>query len=151
MKKQQSGFTLIELMIVVAIIGILAAVAIPQYQNYVARAQLAEPISFIGGYKTALEDFIAQNGEFPQDNTAIGNIINVANAASIASVAVSGVNANSTAGAIEVTLETSANGMNGQIAGKKIVWSRTATGAWSCGTSAAADYAPNSCKYNSSI
>ncbi|WP_306801340.1 pilin, partial [Endozoicomonas sp. ONNA1] len=140
-----------ELMIVVAIIGILAAVAIPQYQNYVARAQLAEPISFIGGYKTALEDYIAQNGEFPQSAAAIGNIISVDNAASIASVGVTGVNPNSTAGAIEATLQTSANGMNGQIAGKKIVWTRNASGGWSCGTNAAADYAPNSCKYNASI
>ena len=55
MKNVQKGFTLIELMIVVAIIGILAAVAIPAYQNYVKKAKFAEVISMTGGYKTAVE------------------------------------------------------------------------------------------------
>ena len=55
MKKAQQGFTLIELMIVVAIIGILAAVAIPQYQNYVARSQVARVMSETASLKTAVE------------------------------------------------------------------------------------------------
>ena len=72
MKRLNSGFTLIELMIVVAIIGILAAVAIPQYQNYVARAQVAEGLVLASGGETAIAEYFNTNGTFPADNATAG-------------------------------------------------------------------------------
>jgi len=71
MKKQQ-GFTLIELMIVVAIIGILAAIAIPAYQDYTIRAQVSEGMSLASGAKTAVAEFFQDSGEFPADNATAG-------------------------------------------------------------------------------
>ena len=71
------GFTLIELMIVVAIIGILVAVGMPQYQNYVARAQVAEGLSMASSIKTAISEYFSINGKYPEGNqpaihTALG-------------------------------------------------------------------------------
>ncbi|MEX2524961.1 MAG: pilin [Gammaproteobacteria bacterium] len=64
MKNMQQGFTLIELMIVVAIIGILAAVAIPSYQDYTARAQVSEGISLTSQFKTSLAEYYASGNDF---------------------------------------------------------------------------------------
>lgn len=71
MKKQQ-GFTLIELMIVVAIIGILAAIAIPAYQDYTIRAQVSEGMSLASGAKAAVAEFYQDSGAWPADNAAAG-------------------------------------------------------------------------------
>ena len=71
MKKQQ-GFTLIELMIVVAIIGILAAIAIPAYQDYTIRAQVSEGLNLSGGAKTAVAEFFQDSGGLPLNNLQAG-------------------------------------------------------------------------------
>ena len=65
MKSVQKGFTLIELMIVIAIIGILAAIAIPAYQNYTIRAQVTEGLSLASGLKTDIEQYYSDSGNWP--------------------------------------------------------------------------------------
>lgn len=72
MKKVQQGFTLIELMIVVAIIGILAAVALPAYQDYTTRAKLSEGLTLASAAKTAVSEHAMTKNIFPADNAAAG-------------------------------------------------------------------------------
>jgi len=70
--KHKTGFTLIELMIVVAIIGILAAIAIPMYQRYTIRTQVSEGINLSSGAKVAVSDFFMNTGNWPANNLAAG-------------------------------------------------------------------------------
>ncbi len=72
MKKKQPGFTLIELMIVVAIIGILAAIAIPAYQDYTIRAQISEGLTLSAGAKAAVGEYFMDRGVWPIDNVTAG-------------------------------------------------------------------------------
>jgi type IV pilus assembly protein PilA len=101
MKKLQQGFTLIELMIVVAIIGILAAVAIPAYQDYTKRANVTEGLSLAASAKTALTEYFNTKGVLPTGNGSAG----LATAASIKGNAVNSVGVSST-GVINIFYNT---------------------------------------------
>ena len=70
--KKQSGFTLIELMIVVAIIGILAAIAVPQYNTYITKSKASEGLSLANGAKLAVAEYHSMNGEMPVNNEQAG-------------------------------------------------------------------------------
>jgi type IV pilus assembly protein PilA len=101
MEKIQQGFTLIELMIVVAIIGILAAVAIPAYQDYTKRAYVTEGLSLAAGAKTALTEYYNSKAVLPTGNASAG----IATAASIKGNAVNSVGLSST-GVINIFYNT---------------------------------------------
>ncbi|EMU0259375.1 pilin, partial [Neisseria gonorrhoeae] len=72
MNTLQKGFTLIELMIVIAIVGILAAVALPAYQDYTARAQVSEAILLAEGQKSAVAGYCPNHGKWPENNGDAG-------------------------------------------------------------------------------
>jgi len=118
------GFTLIELMIVVAIIGILAAIAIPQYQNYVARTQVAEGLSLASGAKTALAEYYNTNGEFLNNAGLSGaearhEALGLAEPTDISGKYVMRVKAAKNDGMIVVTFKSVADGVHKDVAEKE--------------------------------
>jgi len=128
MKYLQKGFTLIELMIVVAIIGILAAVAIPAYQDYTARAQVTEAVELLSGGKTGMAEYYADKGVWPLASSSVmGNTIGkyVAGIALTTGAGISGL--------LVLTATMKAAGVN-VVVQSKTLYLKTADGGknWSC-------------------
>lgn len=161
MKQVQQGFTLIELMIVVAIIGILAAVAVPQYQQYTVRGQISEGLAMASEFKAAVSEFYSARGAYPTNNAAVSfaSATNAYRGNYVSDIQIQGGNINirysSTAAranaAIDDDVLTLTVGLN---AGGSIVW-RCGTAPAPQGatmetpttaTSVANQYLPNDCR-----
>ncbi|HEZ5163091.1 TPA: pilin [Neisseria meningitidis] len=128
MNTLQKGFTLIELMIVIAIVGILAAVALPAYQDYTARAQVSEAILLAEGQKSAVTEYYLNHGIWPGDNNSAG----VATSTDIKGKYVQSV----TVANGVVTAQMASSGVNKEIQGRKLsLWAKRQNGSvkWFCG------------------
>ena len=164
--KAQKGFTLIELMIVIAIIGILAAIAIPQYQNYIARSQVNRVMGESGNLKTAVENCMT-NGrtgtvhsnspdgtnlpatECSLDATASNLIEGAQQGSGVAPAAGTGypqatINGNGTATIVSTFGNNAATTLR-QAGTNTLTWTRDAAGTWTCGTTVEQKYRPNGC------
>lgn len=147
MKKQQ-GFTLIELMIVVAVIGVLSAIAIPQYQKYVAKAEVASALATMSGVKTNVEAVTVETGLFPKANTegAIG--VPSMDLGKIVFVPTT----DTAAGAMKFTFNTSkSSSVSALVSGKVFNLTRNGDGQWGCSaetgdTGVPAELLPKNCK-----
>ena len=139
-RRVQQGFTLIELMIVVAIIGILAAVALPAYRDYTVRAKVSELLLAASSGKNSVAEAVNTNGIFP---TTASMVLDNQNTKYVASVAYAYTS--DTAGIITATATAS----EAAISGATITLSGVASGGqitWTCGGSILAKYRPSSCK-----
>ena len=148
MKAQmQKGFTLIELMIVVAIIGILAAIAIPQYQNYVAKSQVSRVMGEVGALRTAVETCMMDGKD--QTECVFGwsssNLIGSSDepeAGELQQGLSATIDLDNNTAELEATFGGNASA---PIRTKTLTWTRDNTGAWACSTNVADTYAPSGC------
>jgi type IV pilus assembly protein PilA len=154
MKNQmQKGFTLIELMIVVAIIGILAAIAIPQYQNYIVKSQVSRAVAELGALKTAYEACLNE-GKTTAAECDLGwtgsNILSLTHpAATTAGTAPTAAVTNGIAltigGKIQATFAGDASAVLQGSTIDTVWWERSDIGTWTCGTTVGAEFAPSGC------
>ncbi len=143
MSHLQKGFTLIELMIVVAIIGILAAVAIPAYQDYIARSQVSEAISLTAGGKTPMSEYNADKGVWP---TTASDVMGTTAGKYVSAISIT-TGSNAT-GSMVLTARMKSTGVNSAIT-QGTLQLHTGDGgkAWSCtGGNISSKYKPASCR-----
>ena len=155
MRKVQQGFTLIELMIVIAIIGIIAAIAIPQYQNYIARSQVNRVMGEAGSLKTAVETCLMDG------KTALGTSASQCDPGATGSSLltggnsmVSGTPATGTGTPTITGMGTSSTTITGvfgnsaatTIATQNVTWTRDGNGTWTCSTTVDAKFRPAGCR-----
>ena len=154
MKSIQKGFTLIELMIVVAIIGILAAIAIPQYQNYIAKSQVSRVMGELSSIKTTIETCILEGRTDPINTgnptatqclvgATASNLLGAATETTIyAGLKVTIPTAATEEGKVEGTFGNSAATT---VKGKTLTWTRDVNGSWSCASNVDDKFKPAGC------
>ena len=152
MKSMQKGFTLIELMIVVAIIAILAAIAIPAYQDYIVRTQFTESQTIADGLKTPIQEYAAQAGSCPTNGLAkSGVLLNASYQGKyVASVATAGtMDANGGSCTITATFKNTAGSVAKPLMGATVVFTSANVGGavtWNCTSAVADKYKPQACR-----
>ena len=144
-QKKQQGFTLIELMIVVAVIGVLAAIAIPQYQNYVAKSELGAGLATITSVRTNVEDYMVTNGSFPDGTTAGQSLADLG----VIQPKNGTISFDSKNGNILLTFAAAGNSPD--INNAKIALNRASGGAWTCKANPAAKLLPKSCAQDANL